>query len=191
MPEPICPHRFDLEVWTRVEEHAELLLQLTIWLEYTHIDRLNASFPSFSVEHLRLQAPGRPSLRQLMPGQDFASSGMLRRIFAVLQKWACELGAQIMTEIPEYFHTAYIFSEYFTFADCEMEILFRKMKHDLFLQETSLAQISSAFENGRVVFNNKVWLWPTEMQVFALSHELADELAVRENCLNIPSFRMV
>ncbi|MBQ9396294.1 MAG: hypothetical protein IJU23_12385 [Proteobacteria bacterium] len=188
LPEPVCPERFDLEVWTNLGEHSELLMQLTVWLEYTHIDRLNASFPSFSVEHLRLQAPGLPVTRRLLPGQEFASSGMLRRMFGILQKWACELGAQLITEIPEYFHTAYIFGEYFTFADQEMELLFRKMKHDLLTDRRALAEVSSAFEEGRIVFQDKTWLWPTEMQAFALSHELAHRLAVDADYMDIPLF---
>ena len=191
LPDPVCPQRFDLEVWTSVGDRSELLMQLTVWLEYTHIDRLNASFPSFSVEHLRLQAPGLTPTRRLLPGQEFASSGMLRRVFAVLQKWACELGAQMMTEIPEYFHTACIFSEFFTFADQEMEQLFRKMKHDLLTDAGALARVSTAFEEGRVMFEGKTWLWPSDMQAFALSHELAGRLVVRDDFLNIPSFRIV
>lgn len=170
--------RYELNVWTQIDKHSELLMQLVVWLEYVNIERLNAYFPAFCVEHLRLQRPCSEFTEQKLPGQDFPSSGMLRRMFGILKKWACEIGAEIITEIPEYFHTAYLFSEYFTFIDPEMETLFQAMKRDLMRENTNLADVSFAFENEKVVYQNDKWLWPTEMQAFGLSHELNQKLKV-------------
>lgn len=181
-------HRYELNVWTQTGEQSELLMQLVIWLEYIEIERLQATFPAFCVEHLRLQLPHTAFSKPPLPGQDFASSGMLRRIFGLLKNWACQLGAEIITEIPEYFHTACIFSEFFTFIDPEMEALFRAMKRDLLAKNAMLSDVSSAFEKGFVQFEGKQWLWPTEMQAFGLSHDLNDKLHISPDFSGISHF---
>ena len=174
----IASNRHELEVWTQIEDHSELLMQLIVWLDYIRIDRLGQIFPQFYVEHLRLQQPQVQPTGVLWPGQDFPSSGILRRIFGVLKNWACSLGASLITGIPEYFHTAWLFSEFFEFIDPEMESLFRGIQRDLHVTPMNLGEISHAFESGHIFYNGARWLWPTEMQAYALSHELEQSLRV-------------
>ncbi|MBO4350716.1 MAG: hypothetical protein J6A01_07220 [Proteobacteria bacterium] len=174
----IAPNRHEFEVWTQVEEHSELLMQLVVWLDYLQIDRLGEILPQFYVEHLRLQLPQAEPVSNLWPGQDFPSSGILRRIFGILKNWACILGASLITGIPEYFHTAWLFSEFFEFIDPEMECLFRGIVRDLHVTPACLGAISHAFEAGNVLCNGQKWFWPTEMQAYALSHELEQALRV-------------
>lgn len=185
--------RHTLGVWTQIGDKSELLMHLVVWLEYIRIDRLNTSFPSFCVEHLRLQAPSVPFQNPPLPGQDYASSGLLRRIFGILKSWAAALGAEIITEIPEYFHTAMIFSQYFTFLDIEMEALFRAMRRDLLSPFTpsSLARLSHAFEQAQVQYQGEPFLWPTEMQGFALSHELAQKLQIAPEIIEENKFSLM
>lgn len=189
----IAPERHTLGVWTQVGDKSELLMHIVVWIEYVHIERLNMSFPAFSVEHLRLQTPSAPFLHPPLPGQNFASSGLLRRIFGIIKSWSAALGAEIITEIPEYFHTATLFSQYFSFIDIEMEALFRAMRRDLLPEVTpdGLARISHAFEQTRVRHNGKPVLWPTEMQGFALSHELAHKLMIPPETMDAGKFTMV
>ena len=172
------PRRHTLEVWTQTGETSELLMQLVVWLDYLTIDRLQAAYPVFHVEHLRLQRPGMSPGADSLPGQDFASSGLLRQVFGIVKKMACALGASLISEIPQYFHTAYIFSEFFVYADSEMEMIFRAAKRDLMTGNTRLCDVSRAFERGQVLWKGQTYLWPTEVQVCALSHELARSLAV-------------
>ena len=174
----IAPNRHELEVWTQTGEHSELLMQLIVWLDYLKIDRLGLILPQFYVEHLRLQQPQIQPTAGLWPGQDFPSSGVLRRVFGVLKKWACTLGAALITGIPEYFHTAWLFSEFFEFIDPEMESLFRGITRDLHVTPANLGDISQAFEDGNIFYNGVQWLWPTEMQAYGLSHELEEALRV-------------
>ncbi len=183
------PNRYGMSVWTNVGQNAEILMLLVVWLDYLHIDRLQRAFPSFGVEHLLLQSPGCKLIRPLLPGQECAPSGLLRRIFGILRMWACMLGAQVISEIPQYFHTAHIFSEYFTYADTEMEGLFRAICRDL-LPSRNVADVSRAFEAHRVLYNGQPWIWPTEVQVCGLSHDLSALLAEPRTCLDSGRFSM-
>lgn len=189
----IDPERHTLHVWTNLDDRSELLMQLVVWLEYLNIERINASYPAFCVEHLRLQTPNATFIHPKLPGQDFAPSGILRRIFGILKSWAATLGAEIITEIPEYFHTAAIFSPYFTFIDTEMEALFRAIRRDLIPQITpqTLAQISHAFEQNRIRQNDTPILWPTEMQAYPLSHDLAQKLHIPPQIIAQDRFSLI
>lgn len=189
----IDPERHTLGVWTRVGDKAELLMHVVIWLEYIYIERLHCAFPAFCVEHLRLQTPSAVSPTALLPGQDFASSGMLLRIFGVIKSWAAALGAEIITEIPEYFHTSVYFSRHFSFIDTEMEALFRAMRRDLLPQfsSTQLSSVSHAFESERIRYNATPFLWPTEMQAFGLSHDLAQKLRIPPEIIDSGRFSIV
>ena len=181
--------RYGLTVWTRCGEVAEILMQLVVWIDYIEIERIGVSYPSFGVEHLRLQNP-RMTGEGLLPGQDFPSSGMLRRMFGVIRHWACQIGASLITEIPQYFHTAYLFSEYFTYVDVEMEGLFRAVKRDL-LSHHAMGEVSSAFEQHRVTMNDRIWTWPTEVQAYALSHELAQRLEIPAEVVDSGVFQIL
>ncbi len=185
-----CAQRHTLEVWTQTGAASELLLQAVIWLDYIHIDRLHASFPAFCVEHLRLQRPGEMPGPCSLPGQDFASSGLLRNVFGMIKNMACALGAALITEIPEYFHTAYIFSEYFVFADAEMERIFRAAKRDLMSGASRLCDVSRAFETGRVLWKGRPYLWPTEFQICALSHELERQIEIPPDQIEPERFKI-
>lgn len=176
IPERTFPKRHELEVWTEVGDASELLLQIVVWLDYIYFETPQIALPAFSVEHLRLQNPGKSFSEMRLPGQDYPSSGLLRRIFGLIKLWAADVGAQIIAEVPEFFHTATIFSEYFFFADPEMEAMFQAMKRDLMSPDTSLAEVSFAFENGQIFFQNEPYLWPTELQVYPLSHDLKKHL---------------
>ena len=175
------PGRYGMSVWTQVGECSELLMLAVVWLDYVQIDRLGHAYPSFGVEHLILQQPGRAfGDARPMPGQDAPSSGMLRRMFGLIRHWACMLGAGIISEIPQYFHTAYLFSEYFSFAAAEMEGFFKTACADLMPGHT-LGEVSRAFAEHRVLYDGKPWFWPTELQVYGLSHDLQERIrAVRD-----------
>lgn len=178
-------HAFD--VWTTCENRSrELLVQVVVWLEDTYIDEFDVAIPTFCVEHLRLQTPNINPSHELLPGQDFPASGQLRRIFGILQHWAICLQARAMTEIPEFFHTAYIFSRYFTYADSGMESTFRAMCRDLLPPANSsatrsdaeslqaaVARVSRAFEDGHIALAGAPYYWPTELQIYPLDAELA------------------
>ena len=88
------------------------------------------------------------------------------------------------TEIPQYFHTAYLFSPFFEYIDPEMAALFRAMKQDLLPAQPTkedITRLSFEFENGRITRNGELYLWPTEMQGFALSHEVAAQIRLSDN----------
>lgn len=174
IPPPLFPNRYELSVWTIVNNQYELLMQLVVWLEYIYFKHQNIILPAFNVEHLRLQSPGKPFIHPKMPGQDFASSGILRRIFAIISRWSLQTGASLIANIPEFFHTAYIFSEYFTFADDEMEYLFQTMKRDLLFNHSRdcITKISNAFEQGNILCNHKTYYWPTELQIYITHSDL-------------------
>ena len=91
-------NQYELSVWTRFQDADERLLYLIVWLEYIEIERLSASYPAFCVEHLRLQLPGKSFTQTPMPGQDYASSGLLRRVFGMIKLWATQTGAALITE---------------------------------------------------------------------------------------------
>ena len=184
------PNRHTLEVWTQTDTGSELLLQLVVWLDYIRIYRLRAAYPAFCVEHLRLQRPGIAPGPNSLPGQGFASSGLLRNVFGMIKNMACALGAALITEIPEYFHTAYLFSEFFVFADAEMERIFRAAKRDLMAHGAKLGDVSRAFETGNVIWKGQPYLWPTEFQVCALSHELAHQLAIPADQIEPEPFKI-
>lgn len=178
------PSRHAFNVWTTIDNAVrELLAQVVVWIEKTHLDDFNLTIPTFCVEHLRLQNPNITPSKDLLPGQDFHSSGQLHRIFGILRYWATCTGARAITEIPEYFHTAYIFSRHFTYADKAMESTFRAMCRDLLPPldgeipaegslRTAVARVSHAFEDGRVRRNGSAYYWPTELQIYALDREL-------------------
>lgn len=172
----IYPNRHALNLWTIDDDKAELLMQIVVWLEYIKIDNIDAILPAFCVEHLRLQAPNIIPQNHLLPGQDFASTGMLRRIFGIIRHWATCTGAALITEIPEYFHTAYIFSRYFSYIDNEMQRTFLAMIRSLLPTSPShddITRISYAFEAQKIQKNNTTYLWPTEMQAYIMNHELS------------------
>ena len=174
----IAANRYELEVWTQIEEKTELLMLLVVWLDYIEIERLKQTLPQFHIEHLLLQLPQTKPVDGLWPGQDFPSSGALRRIFGVLKYWASALGASLITGIPAYFHTAYLFSEFFEFIDPEMEGLFRGIVRDFHVTPSNMGDITRAFESENILYNGKKWLWPTEMQAYSLSHALTEALHV-------------
>ncbi|MCL2325298.1 MAG: hypothetical protein FWC40_02160 [Proteobacteria bacterium] len=176
------PGRHELQVWSQISDKSELLLQLIVWLEYVCIERFEMAFPAFCVEHLRLQNPlSLPHPNHKLPGQDFAPSGTLRKVFALLQHWASRCGAQLITEIPQYFHTAYIFHPYFHYVDLPMAAIFHQIQTDLLPPNPTpndIARLSMAFESGLVMHNDTPYLWPTELQAHGLSCDLAKNLAV-------------
>lgn len=177
-------NQYELSVWTRFADCDERLLYLIVWLEYIEIERLSVRYPTFCVEHLRLQLPGKAFDQTPMPGQDYASSGLLRRVFGMIKLWATQTGAALITEIPQYFHTAYLFSPFFEYIDPEMAALFRAMKQDLLPAQPTkedITRLSFEFENGRITRNGELYLWPTEMQGFALSHEVAAQIRLSDN----------
>ncbi len=172
-------NQYELSVWTRFGECDERLLYLIVWLEYIEIERLSASFPAFCVEHLRLQLPGKAFLHRQMPGQDYASSGLLRRVFGMIKLWATQTGAALITEIPQFFHTAWMFSAFFEYIDPEMHGIFGAIRRDLLGSHPTaeqVTQLSFDFENEKIHRNGVLYLWPTEMQGFALSHDLAAQI---------------
>lgn len=183
IPPPRFPNRYELSVWTVVNNQYELLMQLVVWLEYIQFKHQNIILPAFNVEHLRLQSPGQPFVHPRMPGQDFASSGLLRRIFSIIGRWSIQTGASLIANIPEFFHTAYIFSEYFTFADAEMEYLFQTMKRDLITHHShdGITEISNAFEQGNILYNKKIYYWPTELQIYITANEFKPLFQVNAN----------
>lgn len=188
------PNRHGFSVWTRLGDTQELLMNIVVWLEYLTIERLNHTYPAFCVEHLRLQNPASNLTNDALPGQDYPSSGMLRRVFGMIGTWAAATGAALITEIPEYFHTAVIFGRFFTFADAEMERIFRAMKRDLLPASPShrdIANTSIAFEQARVTCNTTPYLWPTEMQTFALSHDLTRALRIPDDEISLAHFDFI
>lgn len=187
-----CNHqyRYELRVWTDQGDVSEMLVNLIVYLEFVAIEKLNASFAAMSVDHLRLQNPKcKGDKRPLAPGQDFASSGVLRPIFGLIKYWATVLGAEVILQMPEYFHSAMIFGQVFRYVDVEMAQIFAEIQSQM-LGETpsqdAIVELSKAFEAGQILCNDNPYLWPTEMMAYALSHELNERLqnssqASREN----------
>lgn len=182
------PSRHAFNVWTTLDNASrELLALVVVWIEQTYLDDFDLTIPTFCVEHLRLQNPSITPSKDLLPGQDFHSSGQLHRIFGILRYWATCTGARAITEIPEYFHTAYIFSRHFTYADQAMESTFRAMCRDLLPDlnseipvaeslRSAVARVSRAFESGRVRRDGSAYYWPTELQIYALDRDLEYQL---------------
>lgn len=166
-----------LSVWTEYQAQAELLMHAILWLEYLQIDRLDMIVPSLCVEHLRLQNP-RASFshpHQPMPGQTFPSSGLFRNAFAIAQNIATRTGALCLTEVPQFFHTAWLFSPPFQYIDPRTAAIYEKTKKDLLPPVPTFSdvlRVSRAFEAHRVFCNHNVWYWPTELQAMPLDHQL-------------------
>ena len=170
----------ELSVWTEYRDQAELLMYAILWLEYIHIDAQNITVPSVCVEHLRLQNPrGSFSAQHIaMPGQDYPSSGLFQNAFAVAKNIAMRTGALCLTEVPQFFHTAWIFSPHFRYVDPETAAVFEKTKHDLLPASPTFSdviRVSKAFEEHRVFCNHTLWYWPTELQACPLDHQLSFE----------------
>ena len=165
-------NRYQLSVLTVLDGKDALLMDLVVWMEYIYIEKLNQSFPAFCVEHLTLQQPGKPCSNMQMPGQIWESSHLLRKMFHIISHWSVLTGSEIITEIPEYFHTAYIFSKYFHYIDDEMESIFQSfVKNELPTNPTrrDVTELSKKFESGLIYRNGQPYLWPTEMQIYVLS----------------------
>lgn len=164
-------YRYQLSVLTKVNGEDALLFDLVVWMEYTEIEYKNCSYPSFCIEHLLLQQPGKSCDDIKLPGQIWASSHLLRKMFHIISHWAARTGALIMTEIPEFFHTAYIFSQYFKYIDPEMESIYNEFITN-FLPEnpskTDISLLSKKFEKGMIYRDGMKYLWPTEMQYYEL-----------------------
>ena len=172
--------RYQLTIDTIVENKKEILCDIVIWLEYLEICRLNSIYPAFCVDSLKLQQPGKFCTNP-MPGQTWASSHILKPVFSLISRWAIQTGAMLISEIPEYFHTACIFDRYFKFVDPEMAGIFEKIKMDLLPESPThdeITQCSWAFENKQIYRNGECYLWPTEMQVYPLSHEIEKSLQI-------------
>ena len=170
-------YRYQLSVMTEVNGEDALLFDLVVWMEYIEIEYKKCSYPSFYIEHLRLQQPGKDCGEIRMPGQIWASSHLLRKMFHIISHWAARTGATVITEIPEYFHTAYIFSQYFKYIDPEMESIYRDFVRDLLPENPSkkdISIVSQNFEDGLIYRNGMKYLWPTEMQYYVLSNVLSD-----------------
>ena len=165
-------NRYQLSVLTVLDGEDALLMDLVVWMEYIYIKKCDQSFPSFCVEHLTLQQPGKACTNLQMPGQIWESSHLLRKMFHVISHWAVLTGSEIITEIPEYFHTAYIFSQYFHYIDDEMESIFQSfVKKELPPNPSrrEVTELSQKFEAGLIYRNGQKYLWPTEMQIYVLS----------------------
>lgn len=169
---------YELSVWTEFRDQAEFLMHAILWLEYIHIDAQDITLPSVCVEHLRLQNPRAAFSveREAMPGQDFPSSGLFQHAFAVAKNIALRTGALCLTEVPQFFHTAWIFSSHFQYVDPETAAIFEKTKHDLLPASPTFSdvlRVSRAFEEHRVFCNHTLWYWPTELQATPLDHQLS------------------
>lgn len=173
--------RYELRVLAQTGGCAEMLMQIIVWLEYAHIAHIHATFPVFCVEHLRLQNPNDRNKPQFY-GQNFPSSGLLRKIFGIIGSWAASTGAALITEIPEFFNTAWLFNRFFAFVDPEMAAIFNAMLRDLMPRNDAAqcAEISTAFEEGRILCNGNVYLWPTELQAFPI-HSGSPALNILKN----------
>lgn len=172
-PSPNC---HILSVFTELDAQSELLLYAILWLEYTRIDALHAAFPSVCVEHLRLQNPrAKFQDHAPLPGQDFPPSGLFRRAFSLACIHALKTGAALITEVPEYFHTSWLFSPYFTYVDPEMAAIYQNIKNDLLPPKPTFsdaAALSRAFEEGRILCDASPYYWPTELQAHAFSSNI-------------------
>lgn len=165
-----------LSVFSEVNGVAELLLHAVVWLEYAHFDSVGLTLPTLCVEHLRLQNPRAHFDRQALPGQDFPSSGLYYQTQAIARHVGLKTGALCVTEVPQYFHTAYLFSKKFIFVDNEMCGIFNKVCKDLLPERHSffeVAQVSRAFEENRVRSDGEPWSWTTEMQAMSLDKDVS------------------
>ena len=170
----------ELSVWTEYDAHSELLMHLIVWLEFTRISATGDVYSSLSVEHLRLQNPSSDNMA-LLPGQDFPPSGLMFNAFHFIRHLASVLGTEIITEIPEYFHTACLFQKCFTYIDPKMQALFEEFQKQYLDDQKSMndiRKISKDFEEGKIIRDGKPYYWPTEMQFFT------EDAGIRKKILN-------
>ena len=157
-----------VEVFTEIGGVWEYLLQAVVWVEDVEIG--GVFYRSLSVEHLLLQQPGVEAER-ILPGQYFAGSGQLRRFFNLLRYWGEAAGAACLCAIPEYFHSAVMFSSAFHYADEVMQEIFDGYCRRFLAngRPDGLAVASHLFESGQVYDDSgNVYRWPTELMVYFL-----------------------
>ncbi len=175
-------HCHVLSVFTEVRGEAELLMHAILWLEYTVFEAQQLVLPSVCVEHLRLQNPLADfGTRAPLPGQDFPSSGLYSRVFGLARLVGAKTGALCLTEVPQFFHTACLFSERFSFVDAEMRAIFGAMQQDLLGERrdfSAIAEVSRAFERGEVWCDDQVWAWPTELQAYSIDRSVCFDRTV-------------
>lgn len=187
LPPSDIPGRSELLVWTQCAGFSEILLHVVAWLEYTFVHQAQRHFPSLCIQTLRLQNPRAPQQQNLLPGQNYPSSGLSKNAFALFRSMASLLGAQLLCAVPRYFHTAVIFSQAFSYVDPDMLVLFRAMKRDLLHPQTSsrVAEISHLFETKRILRNKIPYLWPTELQAYIEDPQLKDAVLLSEESSNL------
>ncbi|MFA5623558.1 MAG: hypothetical protein WC966_00680 [Bradymonadales bacterium] len=179
--------RSELLVWTDSGGFSEILMHAVVWLEYCFVHQNQRHFPSLCVEKLRLQNPLSNSTKALLPGQNYPSAGLSQNAFALFRTMSSILGAQMLCGIPQYFHTAAIFSKAFSFIDPDMYVLFKAMKRDLLKNGDSakIAEVSHLFETRRILRNKIPYLWPTELQAYVEDSTLREQILLSEESSNL------
>jgi hypothetical protein len=172
------------------------LLTLSLRREYTlraarDGSPLGMGWPTLYIDHFGVNDPiGRFDRveRWPLPGQQRPGLGLLEVLVPLLLRWSALTGAKALTQLPEYFHGAVVFSRVFTYVGPQMrgllagataQLLGRPMPlaarlgggagRALVRRRRRLTRTSWAFEWGYVrTPDGHPLLWPTELQARAL-----------------------
>lgn len=139
-------------------------------------------YKALAVEWLSLQdprgrfTPERPSL----PGQTRPGLGAVRHIARLLERFARDLSADTVLDVPEQFHAAVMYSRTFSFMDPDREGMMRAVLRDL--GSRPLADLSWGFVTGAITdrkTGEPVAYRPSE-QLLPMAESLGRYFASRE-----------
>jgi hypothetical protein len=110
-------------------------------------DRYNA----LAIEWLMMQSPRErfTAERQLLPGQDHPGLGGVDCMARLMERFAGDLAASAVLDVPSHFHAAVMYSRRFHFTDPAQEGMMLGVLRDL--GEHSLADLSWGFVTGSIV----------------------------------------
>ena len=130
------------------------------------------------VEWLTLRDPRArfSAKRPRLPGQEVPGLGLAREVAMLLNLAARRIGATGVAFAPAHYHTAYASRGQSQFVDPVRQGRFEAMLRDF--REHALAQVSEAFEAGRVLMNGQPHAWEPSEMVTWLHERPVDRAAV-------------
>jgi len=128
------------------------------------------------IEWLALQDPKRgfSQERPRLPGQVYPGLGVLRKIQDFLYKLASVSGKDAIMDIPEYYHSAFIYSHVYSFYSPSESGRLQAMVRDL--DNFPLADVSYAVSFGCLLNENtgKYEQWKPSEQIYPISDKLIE-----------------
>jgi len=114
--------------------------------------------------------------RPKLPGQEVPGLGLAREVTELLVMLAARLGLAGLAYNPAWFHTAYVARGGFRFLDPAAQGRFEALERDL--GHLSLALVSQALAEGRVLMNGEPFEWKAELMVYRAAGPPDDRGAV-------------